>query len=275
MANKRNGDPPANRIELIDEWGKYFEELLNNTNSSVDTSNISEAPQDLNIDTANFTKEELLTAIKSTKNNKSPGYDESITAEALKYGGDELHSAIVEITNSVLNQKVTPKQWLENIIIPIPKKASKSMKDFRGISLMSVAGKVYNKMLLNRIYKPIDNVLRPFQAGFRKGRNCLEQIHILRRLFEAYHQRQLPVIATFVDFSKVFDSVDRNALWKILRHYGIPHKITDAIMAMYTNSSSRVRLDNQFSKAFSINTGVLQGDTLAPFLFIIVLDYIF
>ena len=87
---------------------------------------------------------------------------------------------------------------------------------------MSIAGKVYNKMLLNRIYEPIDNMLCPIQAGFRKGRNCLEQIHILRRLLEAYHQRQLPLLATFVDFSKAFHSVDRNALFKILRHYGIP-----------------------------------------------------
>ena len=114
------------------------------------------------------------------KNDKSPGSDEAITAEALKYGGDSLHSTILEITNAVLIQKETPKQWRENIIIPIPKKASKHMKDFRGTILMSIAGKVYNKMLLNRIYEPIDNILRPFQAGFRKGRNYLEQTHILK-----------------------------------------------------------------------------------------------
>ena len=139
---------------------------------------------------------------------------------------------------------------------------------------MSIAGKVCNKMLLNRIYQPIDNILHPLQTEFRNDRNCLEQIHIMRRLLEAYHQRQLPLLTTFVDFSKAFDSVDRNVLFKILRYYGIPLKITDTITAMYTNSSSRVCLGNHFSKSFSINTRVLQGDTLAPFLFIIVVDYI-
>ena len=59
-------------------------------------------------------------------------------------------------------------------------------------------------MLLNHISEPTDNILCPFQAGLRKGRNCLEQIHILRRLPEAYHQRQLPLLATFADFSKAF-----------------------------------------------------------------------
>ena len=103
---------------------------------------------------------------------------------------------------------------------------------------MSIAGKVYNKILINHIYEPVHNILLPFHAGFRKGRNCLEQIHILRRLLEDYHQRQLPLLATFLDFSKAFDSADRNALFKILRHYGILGKITDVITTMYTNSSS-------------------------------------
>ena len=75
------------------------------------------------------------------KNNKLSGSDEAITAEALKYSGNFLHSAILEITNAVLNQKETPNQGRENIIIPIPKKTFKQMKNFRGITLMSIAGK--------------------------------------------------------------------------------------------------------------------------------------
>ena len=115
---------------------------------------------------------------------------------------------------------------------------------------MSIAGKVYSKML------------RTFQPGFRKGKNCLKQIRILRRLLEAYHQHQLPLLATFEDFSKAFDSFDRKALFKILSHDGIPHKITDAITAMYTNSSSRVRLGNHLSKTFYITTG---GNIMATY----------
>ena len=106
-------------------------------------------------------------------------------AEASKHGCASSQSVILEITNAVLNQKETPKQWHESIFIPIPKKASKHMKDFRGTTLISIAGKVYNKMLLNRIYEPIDNILCPFQAASRKSRNCLERIHVLRGLLEA------------------------------------------------------------------------------------------
>ena len=87
-----------------------------------------------------------MTAIKSIKNNKSPGSGKTITVELLKYRGDSLHSAVLEITDGVLNQTETPKQWRGNIIIPIPKKASKHMKDLIPlITLMPIAGKCITK----------------------------------------------------------------------------------------------------------------------------------
>ena len=64
------------------------------------------------------------------KNDKSPGSDEAITAETFKYCSDYLHTTILEIKIAVLKKKETPKQWRENIIISIPKKASKNMKSF-------------------------------------------------------------------------------------------------------------------------------------------------
>ena len=58
----------------------------------------------MNINISNFSKEELITAIKPIKNNKLPSSDKAITAEALKFGSDSLHSAILEITNAVLKR---------------------------------------------------------------------------------------------------------------------------------------------------------------------------
>ena len=49
-------------------------------------------------------------------------------------------------------------------------------------------------------------------------------------------EHQLLLLATFVDFSRAFDSINQKALFRILRHYGIPSQINDAITAMYTNS---------------------------------------
>jgi hypothetical protein len=63
-------------------------------------------------------------------------------------------------------------------------------------------------------------------------------------------------------------------MFAILRHYGIPEKIVSAIRVLYDDSESQVYFEGQLSKPFRVTTGVLQGDVLAPFLFIIVIDYI-
>jgi hypothetical protein len=83
-----------------------------------------------------------------------------------------------------------------------------------------------------------------------------------------------PLFLTFVDFKKAFDSIDRYMMFAILRHYGIPEKIVEAIRALYDHSTSRVYVDGQYSQPFDITTGVLQGDVLAPLLFIIVIYYV-
>lgn len=70
------------------------------------------------------------------------------------------------------------------------------------------------------------------------------------------------------------DSIDRGMMFDILRHYGVPKQIVDAIHVLYDQSKSTVYVGGHESKTFDVTTGVLQGDVLAPFLFIIVIDYI-
>ena len=76
----------------------------------------------------------------------------------------------------------------------------------------------------------------------------------------------------FVDFKKAFDSVHR--LMRILRAYGIPDEIVGLIERMYDNITARVITEDGLTEAFHILAGVLQGDTLAPYLFVITVDYI-
>ena len=177
--NKRNGEPPTSFTELLEEWAEYFKELLN-TNSTTNSDEIPPAEQNLNINTESFTFEEVSKAVKSTKTGKSPGNDYNVTAEALQHGGDELIEYLRPIFNIVLNHEEAPAHWKKAIIIPVSKKSSKNMGNFRGISLMSIAAKVFNRVILNRIYDEISSRLRPFQAGFKRGKSCAEKIHIIR-----------------------------------------------------------------------------------------------
>ena len=83
----------------------------------------------------------------------------------------------------------------------------------------------------------------------------------------------LSAVITFIDFKKAFDSIHRGKMLKILKAYGLPPNLLRAIEAMYTNTRAKIISPDGETEMFDITAGVLQGDTLAPFLFVIVLDY--
>ena len=63
-------------------------------------------------------------------------------------------------------------------------------------------------------------------------------------------------------------------MFAVLRHYGIPEAVVNAISLLYKNSKSAVIVNGGLSDPFDVTTGVLQGDVLAPFLFVVLVDYL-
>ena len=76
----------------------------------------------------------------------------------------------------------------------------------------------------------------------------------------------------FVDFSKAFDSIDRHAISMVLSRYGVSELLIANVMQFYIGTSAVVATETQ--KFFPTTSGVLQGGTLAPFIFITLLDYV-
>ena len=107
---------------------------------------------------------------------------------------------------------------------------------------------------------------------FRENRSTVSQIIALRRIIEGIHDKNLTAVITFIDFKKAFDMVHRGKMIKILRAYGIPDIIVNAIQDTYPETKAKVITPDGETDEFDIYSGVLQGDTLAPYLFMIVLD---
>ena len=100
--------------------------------------------------------------------------------------------------------------------------------------------KTYNRMILNRIRPVLDPLLRTNQNGFRRKRTTVGQILAIRRILEVIKDKNLPAIFTFIDFKKAFDSIGRGKMSKVLRSYGIPDKLVDAINGSYANTRTNV-----------------------------------
>ena len=176
--------------------------------------------------------------------------------------------------NAVYNQNPIDR-WTKGCILPFPKKGDLGLaKNYRGITLTSIAAKIYNALLRNRIEPKIDNILRKNQNGFRRNRSTTSQILTIRRILEGVRAKNIQATLIFVDFTKAFDSIHRGKMEQILLAYGIPKETVAAITILYRNTKVKVRSPDGDTEYFDIVAGVLQGDTLAPYLFIICLDYV-
>ena len=100
-------------------------------------------------------------------------------------------------------------------------------------------------------------------------RSTTSQILTIRRILEGVRAKNLQATLLFVDFTKAFDSIHRGKMEQILLAYGLPKETI-----LYRNTKVKVRSPDEDSEYFDIVAGVLQGDTLAPYLFIICLDYV-
>ena len=205
------------------------------------------------------------------KNGKAPGLDE-IPPEVWKTR--KFNDILLRLCNEEYKGRSIEK-WRKGCILPFPKKGDLGLtKNYRGITLTAIASKIYNTLLLNRLRPEIEKLLRKNQNGFRRNRSTTSQILTVRRIIEGVKDRNLQAVLLFVDFSKAFDSVNRGKMEQILIAYGVPKETVNAIMMLYKNTEAMVRSPDGDTEFFSITAGVLQGDTLAPYLFVICLDYV-
>ena len=101
--------------------------------------------------------------------------------------------------------------------MPFPKSGNlEEVGNYRGIELSTIASKIINKMILNRVQPHIDPILRPNQHVFRPGRSTISHILALRRLIEGVKSHNLKATIIFVDFKKAFDSISRSIMLQIL-----------------------------------------------------------
>jgi len=205
-----------------------------------------------------------VSAVKKLKNGHAAGCDD-IPPELLKCALPHVAQALHSLFQRVWRSGRVPAEWKDGIIVSLYKgKGPKNeCSSYRTISLLSVPGKVFSHVLLERIQPLLQMTQRPQQSGCTAGRSTINATLALRLLSELHQQFSLPFYVAFVDIKSVFDSVDRNALWEALHARGIPDILLNLIEDLHTHTSATVRIGNKFSHRLSTTSGVRQGCVLA------------
>ena len=165
--------------EQLKRWVEHFSELLNRPGPE-DPPDIPPAETELSINCAKPSRHEIRKAIQALKNGKAAGID-SVPAEALKVDIGTSTEILYRLFENIWEEEEIPRDWKEGLLIKLPKKGDlRVCTNYRGITLLSIPGKVLNRILLERMKAAVDNRLRDQQAGFRQDRSCTDHIATLR-----------------------------------------------------------------------------------------------
>ncbi|KAK3561638.1 hypothetical protein QTP86_011885 [Hemibagrus guttatus] len=256
--------------DIVGQWKEYFEDLLNPT----DTPSVEEPEaEDSEIDSF-ITQAEVTEVVQQLLGGKAPGVDE-IRPEYLKSLDVVGLSWLTRLCNIAWRSGTVPLDWATGVVVPLFKKGDRRVcSNYRGITLLSLPGKVYSRVLERRVRPLVEPRIQEEQCGFRPSRGTLDQLYTLHRVLEGLWEFAQPVHMCFVDLEKAFDRVPRGILWEVLWEYGVRGPLLRAVRSLYNRSRSLVRIASCKSDLFPVHVGLQQGCPLSPVLFIVFMDRI-
>jgi hypothetical protein len=251
-----------------EELRQHFESLLNPQRTHCIHSAAFPFINDEILD-ADVNTEEVFAALKKLKDGKAPGEDR-ISYEFFKYATFRFHTALANAYNVILNTGNVDDLFFRSLIFPIFKKGDPNIpRNYRGITFMNCAAKLYMAILNQRLMKWVQEkgILNEYQAGFRPNYSTIDNIYNLSSIIQLKFNEKKRVYAFFVDFEAAFDNVPRDALMLKLSNMGVSTKFLNQLSTLYKGTLSAVWNGKGISKYFETRSGVKQGCLLSPLLF--------
>ncbi len=171
-----------------------------------------------------LTSAETAKALQQTTSGKAPGGD-GLPADIYKRGGMALVEKLTSLYQVIWRKGEVPKVFKDASIVHIYKRKGDraSCDKHPGISLLSIAGKILARIILNRLISHVaENAVPKFQCGFRTGRGTCDMIFAICQLQEKCREENKGLYMVFVDLTKAFDAVNREGLWEDPRQVWLP-----------------------------------------------------
>jgi hypothetical protein len=229
------------------------------------------------VDDGPFTENELLKAIAKMKNGKAvkKGDAPIEVFKALAADRGDAFKWVLEYCNKCLLAQSVPEEWATASVTMIYKKGDPGNCDnYRPICLLSIASKLFASVLKQRLLDAgIDKRLWSSQFGFRRGCSTEDAIFIARRRIElARAQKNGRVSLLALDWSKAFDSINTESLQDALRRAGLPDSFLNMMHGMLRSRRYIVEEGGNCSGLHDQRSGISQGCTLSPLLFIVAMS---
>ena len=181
-----------------------------------------------------------------------------------------LHQLICKIWS----EESMPDEW-NRIVCSIHKKGDPlNCANYRGISLLNIAYKILSAVLCERLKPFVNNLVGPYQCGFRPGKSTIDQIFTIRQILEKTKELQIETHYHFIDFKAAYDSIYREELYRAMSSFGIPVKLIRLCRMTMENARCSIKLGKDLTDAFDVKKGLRQGNALSCDFFNIVLERI-
>lgn len=209
--------------------------------------------------------------------DKRGGVD-NIHAKILKSISFFISPVLVKIFNLCILKGTWPEALKQAEVVPVYKSGDKKLiTNYRPISLISNFAKIFEKAIHKRLYNFLTKYRRinNKQYGFLRNKSTVMAMEdVLNKIYNSM-DRDYSVIATFIDLSKAFDTVNHVKLYEKLFENGIRGVALQLIQSYLRNRKQTVTIKNVSSQPRYISIGVPQGTVLGPLLFLIYIDDIF
>jgi len=227
------------------------------------TSNNSESYNQL------FSLSELREALDKA-HDTSTGPDE-IHYQFLKHLPESSLISLLKLFNDLWITGNLPKIWKEATVIPVPKpgKDSEDPNSYRPIALTSCVCKTMERMINSRLiwYLETNNLISPFQSGFRYGRSTNDHLVRLETFIRDAFIKKEHLVAVFFDLEKAYDTTWKYGILNDLHDLGLKGRLPSFISSFLSDREFKVRVGSTLSDLHEQEMGVPQGSILSVTLF--------